>query len=288
MNTPTSAFPRVWFITGASRGIGARIAEAALERGDAVVATARQAGTITQRLGDRPGLLALDLDVTDETQATRAVAAALARFGRIDILVNNAGYGLMGAVEEASADEVRRVYETNVFGLLNVTRAVLPAMRARRHGHVINISSLGGYRSVAGFGVYCSTKFAVEGLTEALHAELAPLGIHATTVEPGYFRTDFLESQSLVTSPRVLDDYAGTAGRIRELAGQISLNQPGDPERLAQAVLKLVDAPAPPLRLPLGTDTLQAIADKHAFVERETAAWRDVAASTDFPALQAA
>lgn len=288
MNTPSPAFPRVWFITGASRGLGARIAEAALSRGDAVVATARQAGTVTQRLGDRPGLLALDLDVTDETQATRAVAAALARFGRIDILVNNAGYGLMGAVEEASAEEVRRVYETNVFGLLNVTRAVLPAMRARRHGHVINISSLGGYRSVAGFGVYCSTKFAVEGLTEALHAELAPLGIHATTVEPGYFRTDFLESQSLVTSPRVLDDYAGTAGRIRELAGQISLNQPGDPERLAQAVLKLVDAPAPPLRLPLGTDTLQAIADKHAFVERETAAWRDVAASTDFPALQAA
>lgn len=288
MNTPSPAFPRVWFITGASRGLGARIAEAALSRGDAVVATARQAGTVTQRLGDRPGLLALDLDVTDETQATRAVAAALARFGRIDILVNNAGYGLMGAVEEASAEEVRRVYETNVFGLLNVTRAVLPAMRARRHGHVINISSLGGYRSVAGFGVYCSTKFAVEGLTEALHAELAPLGIHATTVEPGYFRTDFLESQSLVTSPRVLDDYAGTAGRIRELAGQISLNQPGDPQRLAQAVLKLVDAPAPPLRLPLGTDTLQAIADKHAFVERETAAWRDVAASTDFPALEAA
>lgn len=288
MNTPSPAFPRVWFITGASRGLGARIAEAALSRGDAVVATARQAGTVTQRLGDRPGLLALDLDVTDETQAARAVAAALARFGRIDILVNNAGYGLMGAVEENSADEVRRVYETNVFGLLNVTRALLPAMRARRRGHVINLSSLGGYRSVAGFGVYCSTKFAVEGLTEALHAELAPLGIHATTVEPGYFRTDFLESQSLVTSPRVLDDYAGTAGRIRELAGQISLNQPGDPERLAQAVLKLVDAPAPPLRLPLGTDTLQAIADKHAFVERETAAWRDVAASTDFPALQAA
>lgn len=288
MNTPKLDFPRVWFITGASRGLGARIAEAALARGDAVVATARRADTVTQRLGTRPGLLAVDLDVTDEAQAARAVATALARFGRIDILVNNAGYGLMGAVEEASADEVRRVYETNVFGLLHVTRAALPAMRERRRGHVINVSSLGGYRSVAGFGVYCSTKFAVEGLTEALHAELAPLGIHATTVEPGYFRTDFLEGQSLVTSPRVLADYAATAGHIRTAASQISLNQPGDPERLAQAVLKLVDAPAPPLRLPLGTDTLQAIADKHAFVERETAAWRDVAASTDFPAPRAA
>jgi NAD(P)-dependent dehydrogenase (short-subunit alcohol dehydrogenase family) len=281
-STSTPTFPRVWFITGASRGIGARIAEAALARGDAVVATARDAVALEQRFGSRPGLLAVALDVTDEPQAARAVGAALERFGRIDILVNNAGYGLLGAVEEASAEE-GRLYDTNVFGLLNVTRAVLPQMRERRSGHVINISSLGGVQSAAGFGVYCSTKFAVEGLTEALHAELAPLGIHATVVEPGYFRTDFLESQSLVTSPRALGDYAGTAGAVRERAKQISLNQPGDPERLAQAILALVDAPTPPLRLPLGTDTLQAIADKHAFVERETAAWRGVAASTDFP-----
>jgi NAD(P)-dependent dehydrogenase (short-subunit alcohol dehydrogenase family) len=282
-STSTPTFPRVWFITGASRGIGARIAEAALAQGDAVVATARDAAAIKQRLGVQPGLLAVALDVTDEPQAVTAVGAALERFGRIDILVNNAGYGLLGAVEEASADEVRRLYDTNVFGLLNVTRAVLPQMRERRSGHVINISSLGGVQSAAGFGVYCSTKFAVEGLTEALHAELAPLGIHATVVEPGYFRTDFLESQSLVTSPRLLGDYVATAGAVRERAKQISLNQPGDPERLAQAMLALVDAQTPPLRLPLGTDTLRAIADKHAFVERETAAWRGVAASTDFP-----
>lgn len=286
--TQPHTFKRVWMITGASRGIGARIAEAALAHGDAVVATARDAGSIDKRFGAHPGLLAVALDVTDEAQAARATAAALARFGRIDVLVNNAGYGLLGAVEEASADEVRRLYETNVFGLLNVTRAVLPQMRERRRGHVINISSLGGYQSGAGFGVYCSTKFAVEGLTEALHAELAPLGIHATVVEPGYFRTEFLEGQSLVTSPRELADYAASAGRVREAAQQISLNQPGDPERLAQAMLTLVDAPTPPLRLPLGTDTLQVIADKHAFVERETAAWRGVAASTDFPKLQAA
>jgi NAD(P)-dependent dehydrogenase (short-subunit alcohol dehydrogenase family) len=287
MNTP-STFKRVWMITGASRGIGARIAAAALAHGDAVVAAARDAASIEQRFGTRPGLLAVALDVTDEAQAAQAAAAALTRFGRIDVLVNNAGYGLLGAVEEASADEVRRLYETNVFGLLNVTRAVLPTMRERRRGHVINISSLGGYQSAAGFGVYCSTKFAVEGLTEALHAELAPLGIHATVVEPGYFRTEFLEGQSLVTSPRLIDDYAASAGRVREAARQISLNQPGDPERLAQALLTLVEAGDPPLRLPLGTDTLQVIADKHAFVERETAAWRGVAASTDFPQLHAA
>ncbi|MBI3346253.1 MAG: SDR family NAD(P)-dependent oxidoreductase [Burkholderiales bacterium] len=284
----TSTFNRVWLITGASRGIGARIAEAALAQGDAVVATARDATTIEQRFSAQPGLLAVALDVTDEAQAARAVTAALARFGRIDVLVNNAGYGLLGAVEEASADEVRRLYETNVFGLLNVTRAALPAMREQRRGHVINISSLGGYQSAAGFGVYCSTKFAVEGLTEALHAELTPLGIHATVVEPGYFRTEFLEGQSLVTSPRELGDYAATAGVVRERAKQISLNQPGDPARLAQALLTLVAAPTPPLRLPLGTDTLRVLADKHAFVERETAAWRDVAASTDFPVPQTA
>ena len=225
----------------------------------------------------------LPLDVTDEAQAAQAVEAALARFGRIDVLVNNAGYGLLGAVEEASADEVRRLYETNVFGLLNVTRAVLPAMRARRRGHVINISSLGGYQSSAGFGVYCSTKFAVEGLTEALHGELAPLGIHATVVEPGYFRTDFLDGASLAVSPRILDDYAASAGQVRVAATQINHNQPGDPLRLAQAMLQLVESATPPLRLPLGTDTLQTIADKHAFVEKELSSWKALAASTDFP-----
>lgn len=280
--TPRFAYPRVWFITGASRGIGAHIAEAALAQGDAVVATSRNVDAVEKRLGARDALLPLALDVTDEAQARHAVGAALDRFGRIDVLVNNAGYGLLGAVEESTADEVRRLYDTNVFGLLHVTRAVLPSMRKRRAGRVINISSLGGVQSSAGFGVYCSTKFAVEGLTEALHAELAPLGIHATVVEPGYFRTEFLDGASLAVSPRVLDDYAASAGAVREAARRINLNQPGDPVRLAQAMLQLAASPTPPLRLPLGTDTLQAIADKHAFVERETDQWRTLAAPTDF------
>lgn len=281
--TSTQPFKRVWMITGASRGIGARIAEAALAHGDAVVATARDATALTTRFAASDAFLAVALDVTDEAAAAHAVEAALARFGRIDVLVNNAGFGLLGAVEEATADEVRRLYETNVFGLLNVTRAVLPSMRARRSGHVINLSSLGGYQSGPGFGVYCSTKFAVEGLTEALHGELAPLGIHATVVEPGYFRTEFLEGNSLVVSPRELADYAESAGRVRAAAARISLNQPGDPLRLAQALITLVESKTPPLRLPLGTDTLQVIRDKHAFVDGETAAWREVSASTDFP-----
>jgi NAD(P)-dependent dehydrogenase (short-subunit alcohol dehydrogenase family) len=275
---------RVWMITGASRGIGAHIAEAALAQDDAVVATARDAASVHKRFGaDHPALLAVSLDVTNESQAAVAVAQALARFGRIDVLVNNAGFGLLGAVEEATADEVRRLYETNVFGLLNTTRAVLPSMRERRAGHVINISSVGGMQSGPGFGVYCSTKFAVEGLSEALHAELAPLGIRVTVVEPGYFRTEFLDGASLTVSPQVLGDYAGAAGVVREAAQRINLNQPGDPVRLAQALMTLVSADNPPLRLPLGTDTLQAIAAKLAFVEAETEAWKALAASTDFP-----
>jgi len=279
----TQDFNRVWMITGASRGIGARIVEAALAHGDAVVATARDIASLVQRFGDRDAFLAVALDVTDEAQAAHATEIALARFGRIDVLVNNAGFGLLGAVEEATADEVRRLYETNVFGLLNVTRAVLPAMRKRRKGHVINISSLGGYQSGPGFGVYCSTKFAVEGLTEALRAELAPLGIHATTVQPGYFRTDFLDQASLTVSPRILDDYAATAGQVRSAATRINHNQPGDPQRLAQALLALVEMSNPPLRLPLGTDTVQTIRDKHAFVAQETAMWEQLSVSTDFP-----
>ncbi|WP_321843630.1 oxidoreductase [Paraburkholderia bannensis] len=277
-------FKRVWFITGASRGIGALIAEAALADGNAVVAAGRNARAIVERLGDSPALLPVALDVTDEAQAKAAVQAAIDKFGRIDVLVNNAGFGLLGAIEESADKDVRRMYDTNVFGLLNVTRAVLPTLRAHRSGHVINISSVGGYRAAAGFGAYSSTKFAVEGITEALHAELKPLGIHATVVEPGYFRTDFLDASSLVVAENVIDDYDETSGAVRRRAVQINHNQPGDPKKLAAAMITLVDASNPPLRLPLGTDTLAAIAAKNAYVTQETEAWKDLSASTDFDA----
>lgn len=274
---------KVWFITGASRGLGAEIAQAALAAGDAVVGTARDPRTVVERFRQQEQLLAVGLDVTDEASVAAGVSAAIERFGRIDVLVNNAGYGLIGAVEEASAEEVRRLYETNVFGLLTVTRAVLPQLRKQRSGHVLNLSSVGGYQSGPGFGVYCSTKFAVEGLSEALHAELAPLGIQVTVVEPGYFRTEFLESKSAVESKSVIADYAETAGAVRAFAKQVSLNQPGDPARLAQAVLGLVGAEKPPVRLPLGSDTVGAIEAKHRFVNGELETWRAVAVSTDFP-----
>lgn len=277
-----TTFNRVWLVTGASRGIGAKIVAAALAQGDAVVATARNAQSITERFGTRPELLAARLDVTDEAQAREVARAAIEQFGRIDVLVNNAGFGLLGAVEEASAEEIRRVYETNVFGLLNVTRGVLPFMREARRGHVINISSVGGFQSGPGYGVYCSTKFAVEGLSEALHVELAPLGIKVTVVEPGYFRTDFLDSHSLVESPATIDDYAVTSGEVRKLAKVYNQQQPGDPQKLAVAMIKLVQSANPPLRLALGTDTLRVIDAKLAAVRAETDAWRELSASTDF------
>jgi NAD(P)-dependent dehydrogenase (short-subunit alcohol dehydrogenase family) len=272
---------KTWLITGASRGFGAEIAKAALASGDTVIATARNQ-TALQWLGASKRLLTLSMDVTNETQVQAAVAAGLEKFGQIDVLVNNAGFGLLGAIEESTLEEIESIYRTNVFGVLNVIRAVLPSMRQHCSGHIINLSSIGGYRAAAGWGIYSSTKFAVEGITEALHYELAPLGIHVTVVEPGYFRTDFLDATSLRKTTTQISDYAETVGRIRAFAAEHNHQQPGDPTKLAQAILQLVAADKPPLRLPLGTDTLQAIAQKNAYVEQETANWRIVAESTNY------
>lgn len=275
---------RTWLITGASRGFGALIAEQALNAGDAVIATARKPADVTARLGEHPNLLAVRLDVTREEDAHEAVAAGIARFGRIDVLVNNAGFGVLGAVEETSAAETERLFATNVFGVLNVTRAVLPHMRRQRSGHVINISSLGGYQAYMGWGVYGSTKFAVEGISEALQQEVAPLGIHVTVVEPGFFRTDFLDEQSLVKTALELADYDETVGAMRTFAATANHAQPGDPAKFAEAMLALANAEQPPLRLPLGSDALARIEQKHAQVEAELRAWRTLTLSTDFSA----
>jgi NAD(P)-dependent dehydrogenase (short-subunit alcohol dehydrogenase family) len=273
---------RTWFITGASRGFGILIAEQALRAGDAVIATARNPQDITERLGEQPNLLAVRLDVTREEEAHQAVAEGIKRFGRIDVLINNAGFGVLGAVEETSASETERLFATNVFGLLNVTRAVLPHMRAQRSGRVINISSIGGYQAYMGWGVYGSTKFAVEGITEALHQELAPLGIQATVVEPGFFRTDFLDEQSLIKTRLELADYDETVGKMRAFAEAANHAQPGDPQKFAEAMLALVNAPTPPLRLALGSDTVARIEAKNRLVAQELAEWNELALSTDF------
>lgn len=265
----------VWFITGASRGLGAEIARAALAAGHDVVATGRSRADIPH------ASLALTLDVTDSGSVDAAVSAAVSRFGRIDVLVNNAGRGLVGAVEEASDSVVRAVFDTNVFGLLNVTRAVLPVMRAQRSGHVVNMSSVGGFATGPGWGVYGATKYAVEGLSDALYGELAPLGIHVTVVEPGRFRTDFLDSSSLHVADGLIDDYAGTAGATRSSVSDDNHAQPGDPALAAAALLAVVGAEVPPRRIQLGSDSVARVEAKLELMQREISAWRSVSLSTD-------
>ncbi|MGC4942083.1 oxidoreductase [Kribbella sp. DT2] len=265
----------VWFVTGASRGFGAEIVREALARGHQVVATARHPEEIPY------DVLKLPLDVTDEYQARAAVEQTVAEYGRIDVLVNNAGRGLLGAVEEASDEVARAVFDTNVFGLLTVQRAVLPVLRAQRSGHIVQLSSVGGFTGTPGWGVYAATKFAVEGLSEALAAEVGPLGIKVTIVEPGFFRTDFLDSSSLHTADTTIDDYAATTGRVRELMAERNHSQPGDPVKAARAIVDLTELDEPPLRIQLGTDAVERIGAKLDFLQAELARWRTVSTSTD-------
>jgi NAD(P)-dependent dehydrogenase (short-subunit alcohol dehydrogenase family) len=272
----------VWFITGASRGFGLEIARAALDCGDAVVAAARSPRAVERALGRRAKLLAVELDVTNPQQAQAAADAALAGFGQIDVLVNNAGRGLVGAIEEASPEDVRSIFAVNVEGLLTVTRAVLPSMRARRSGRILNISSVGGFAAGPGWGVYSGTKFAVEGLSEAMRAELLPLGIHVTIIEPGLFRTDFLDASSLVQAAKRIDDYNGTAGATRAWANSNNQGQPGDPVKAAVAILAIATVDNPPLRLQLGADCVARIEAKLKQVAGELAQWRTLAESTAY------
>jgi len=274
---------KVWFITGASRGIGTLITKEALACGDAVMATARNPERLVSELRSHPNFLVAKLDVTDEAQAEDAVEQAISRFGRIDVLVNNAGYGLLGAVEEVTPVEVEAVYATNVFGLLKVTRAVLPYMRRQRSGHILNFSSVGGYSGYPGWGVYGSTKFAVEGLSESLAAEVKPFGINVTIIRPGFFRTEFLSDASLSVSSASISDYVGTpAGDMRKFASAANHAQPGDPALLAKGVLTLVNAPNPPLSMPFGSDTIAVMEEKIASTTEELGRWRDLAISTDY------
>ena len=277
---------KTWFVTGAARGIGAEIVKAALGAGDKVAATGRDPGKMEQAFGaGREQLLPLELDVTRAEQATTAAEAALRHFGRIDVLVNNAGYGHLGVFEESTDDEVRKQFATNVFGMMMVTRAVLPGMRQQRSGRIINISSVAGLRGGFGAALYCSSKFAVEGFSQSLAAEVAPFGVHVTVVSPGYFRTDFLDASSIVEARTHIADYDGTAGETRKLAKARNHQQQGDPKRLAQAMLELVRSGSPPMRLPMGTDAVSGIEAKNAFVGRELETWRKLSVSTDFPAL---
>ena len=280
MHQDESRTGRVWFITGASRGFGRALSEALLARGDRLVATARSAEFVTE-FGERhPEALALHLDVTDGERARAAIAAAVERFGRLDVIVNNADYGQFGAVEELTEEELRRQFETNLFGVLNVTRAALPQLRAQRSGRIVQMSSLNGVEGMVGGGSYCATKFAVEGLSESLAAEVAHLGIAVTIVEPGPHRTEFAgEESARLAAP--IEDYAESVGAARDAFADMDGTQPGDPDRAALAIIAAVDADDPPLRLPLGEMALANIRAKLEGQLEELEAWRDLSASSD-------
>jgi NAD(P)-dependent dehydrogenase (short-subunit alcohol dehydrogenase family) len=273
----------VWLITGCSTGFGRELARAVLDRGDRVVVTARDPRSIQDLVAGRgDAAIALPLDVTKPDEIAAAVRTAEATFGRIDVLVNNAGIGYFGAIEESEEAEVRRMFEINVFGLAAMTRAVLPGMRARRRGHVVNVASIGGLRAFPAVGFYNATKFAVVGLSESLSLEVAPLGIHVTIVAPSGFRTDWA-GRSANDAPNEIADYAETAGRNRRSIRDASGRQAGDPARAAEAIIAAVRAPAPPLFLLLGKAALRGARAKIELMERDFAAWEAVTVGADFP-----
>ena len=273
---------RVWLVTGTSSGFGRAIAQAALSRGDTVVGTARRAERLDELIREAPEgkAHALSLDLTDTEGIGRAVEEVLERFGRIDVLVNNAGHGQVGAVEETTDEELRSIFEVHVFGPAALARAVLPAMREQRSGAIVQVSSFGGQVAYPGFSAYSATKFALEGFSEALAAEVAPMGIKVLIVEPGAFRTGF-SGGGLVES-QALPEYQATVGPTREMIKGIDGTQPGDPTKAAEAILTALDAEDTPLRLPLGADAVEGIRAKLDTVGHEIDEWSGVALTTAF------
>ncbi len=280
--TSTTSGPRVWFITGTSTGLGRVLAEAALDRGEHVVATARDAGAVADLADRHPGrVLPLALDVTVPEAVADAVAEAMKWSGRVDVLVNNAGHGLAGALEELSQEQIDAVLATNVLGVMSVTRVVLPHMRERRQGHIVQMSSVGGVVANPGHAIYATSKFALEGMSEALAGEVAPFGIRVTIVEPGPFRTDFAGRSMRFAEP--IDDYRDTpAGALRGYFARQDGAQPNDPVKAAAAILRAVDDPSSPLRLPLGPEAVTRIRAKLRGQLSDLDAWEAVSLDTRY------
>lgn len=274
----------VWLITGAGRGLGKEIALAAARAGHDVAAAVRDPRGVDEELHGTGNVMVTRMDVTDREGVQRGIGEVVERFGTIDVLVNNAGRGLLGAIESTTEEEIGSLYELNVFSLIRVTRAVLPVMRANDHGRIINIGSMGGVAAFAGTGVYASTKFAVEGLSEAMHSELRETGIRVTVVEPGSLRTDFMDTSSMtVAGGQRFPQYDATVDSMVETHLATNGRQPGDPVKAAAAVLQLAEHPDPPTWLLLGQDAVARAEDKVLRVTQSREAWRQVSLSINFP-----
>jgi len=274
--------PKVWLITGCSTGFGRTLAEAVLKKGDYLLATARepeQLGALIDHY--RETAKAVRLDVTSSQDIQAAVDTAIATFGRIDVLVNNAGYGLIGALEEVNETDIRQQFETNFFGPLRLMRAVLPLMRQQGSGHVVNMSSTAGLVGFGGSSIYCGTKFALEGTSEALAKEVESFGVKVTLIEPGAFRTDF-NGRSLAAAEQSIDAYATVSGASLQWFKDMDGKQLGNPRSAAQAIIQAVESPHPPMRLVLGTDAMSLIHEKLEWIKTDLDAWQQVTVSTDY------
>jgi len=274
---------KVWFITGCSTGFGRELAKEVLASGYRAAVAARNTDDVKDITEAYPDTaIAIKLDVTKADEITAAVAQIQQQFGQIDVLVNNAGIGYFGAIEESEEEEVRRMFEINFFGLANVTKAVLPILRKQRSGHILNVASIGGLVGFPAVGFYNATKFAVDGYSESLSKELAPLGIKVTVIAPSGFRTDWA-GRSANNSKIVIDDYKETAGTNKDNIRGYSGNQPGDPVRAAKAMIKAVESENPPLRLLLGEAALKGARNKIELLKKDFDTWEDTTVGADFP-----
>jgi len=274
---------KVWFVTGSSKGLGLSLVKALLDRGYQVAATSRTVNSFKNDVNTSDNFLPLEMDITDESSVIEAINTAIETFGTIDVVVNNAGYGQLGTLEELSNQEGRQNFETNVFGLLNVIRNVMPHLRKKKSGHIINISSIAGFLGAfPGWGIYNATKFAVAGLTEALSAEAKSLGISATIVYPGYFRTNFLLKGSLMLAEKPIEDYKEARELDRVHIEDIPGNQPGDPEKAALAFIQLAETENPPLHFFMGSDSFNLAHNKIQILQDELTKNEVLTKSTDF------
>ena len=278
-----SSGPRIWLITGISRGFGRELAQALLVRGDTVIGTTRNGSVDIPRGKGR--LDVLPLDVTDAQAVTAAVAAAFQLHGRIDVIVNNAGYGLLSSVEEATDEEIEHVFAVNFHGTRRVIQAALPRLRAQRSGHIINITSMAAVAPNPGSGYYAAAKMAVEGISQSLAREVAPLGLRVTLVEPSAFRTDFLSEHSIRRSASRLQDYAATAGAAHERLASMAGKQPGDPARAAAAIIQAVESPEPPLHLVLGSDAYHRTRQMLAAFSADLETWKAVSIAAEYDSV---